>query len=58
MNRYFKRRLAILVEFLPRILFFWPLFGYMMSLMFLKWVKYGANKEDRNYFKIPPDFDK
>ncbi|XP_045028885.1 LOW QUALITY PROTEIN: V-type proton ATPase 116 kDa subunit a1-like [Daphnia magna] len=44
---YFKRRVSILLEFLPRILFFWPLFGYMMSLMFLKWVKYGANKEER-----------
>lgn len=45
--RYFKRRLSILLEFVPRILFFWPLFGYLMSLMFLKWIKYGANKEER-----------
>lgn len=42
--------MAILFEFVPRILFFWPLFGYMMSLMFLKWIKYGANKEERKYY--------
>ena len=48
--RYFKRKISIFLEFLPRILFFWPLFGYMMILMFLKWVKYGANKEERNSY--------
>jgi len=38
---YQKRYSAILVEFLPRIVFFWPLFGYLISLMFLKWINYG-----------------
>lgn len=44
---YFKNYPAILLEFLPRVLFFWPLFGYMMFLMWLKWIKYGANMDTR-----------
>ena len=54
MKRYFKRPTAILVEFLPRILFFWPLFGYLIALMFVKWANYGAVFEERNpsNFKI------
>jgi len=46
---YFKQYSKILVEFLPRILFFWPLFGYLMFLMFYKWVLYGGTFDERPY---------
>ncbi|XP_011503151.1 PREDICTED: V-type proton ATPase 116 kDa subunit a isoform 1 isoform X4 [Ceratosolen solmsi marchali] len=39
---YFKRRLNILCEFIPQIIFLVFLFFYMTSLMFIKWVKYAA----------------
>jgi len=44
---FFKKTKKIFVEFLPRIVFFWPLFGYLASLMFLKWFKYGAAAAER-----------
>ena len=43
--RYFKRYSAFFLEFLPKILFFLLLFGYMMVLFFIKWIKYGAANE-------------
>jgi len=42
---YFKKWGKIFVEFLPRMLFFWPLFGYLMTLMFIKWIQYGPSAE-------------
>lgn len=43
---YFKQYSKILVEFLPRIIFFWPLFGYLMSLMIVKWIVYRTSGLD------------
>ncbi|XP_014203927.1 V-type proton ATPase 116 kDa subunit a isoform X3 [Copidosoma floridanum] len=39
---YFKRRLNIICEFIPQILFLIFLFFYMTILMFIKWIKYAA----------------
>lgn len=37
---YFKKRMNILCEFIPQIVFLLFLFMYMVLLMFIKWVKY------------------
>ena len=34
---------AILLEFLPQVIFLLFLFGYLISLIFIKWSLYGAN---------------
>lgn len=34
---YFRKAVNIFAEFLPQILFFWSLFGYMTFLIFFKW---------------------
>ncbi|XP_063984343.1 V-type proton ATPase 116 kDa subunit a 1 isoform X2 [Diachasmimorpha longicaudata] len=41
---YFKRRMNIICEFIPQIIFLVFLFMYMALLMFIKWVKYGPDK--------------
>ncbi|XP_055698206.1 V-type proton ATPase 116 kDa subunit a 1-like isoform X2 [Phlebotomus papatasi] len=38
---HFRRRSSILLEFLPQIIFLVLLFGYMVFMMFFKWVAYG-----------------
>lgn len=38
---HFKRYASIFLEFLPQILFLLLLFGYMVFMMFFKWVKYS-----------------
>jgi len=47
---HFKKYHKILLEFVPKILFFWPLFGYLSFLMFFKWIMYGASADRRFYF--------
>ncbi|XP_011178116.1 V-type proton ATPase 116 kDa subunit a 1 [Zeugodacus cucurbitae] len=37
---HFKRYASIFLEFLPQILFLLLLFGYMVFMMFFKWIKY------------------
>ncbi|XP_008202934.1 V-type proton ATPase 116 kDa subunit a isoform X1 [Nasonia vitripennis] len=39
---YFKRRINIICEFIPQIIFLIFLFFYLTLLMFIKWVKYAA----------------
>jgi len=36
----------ILLEFLPQIVFLLGIFGYLILMIFIKWVMYGANKAD------------
>lgn len=43
--RHFKNRLAIVCEFIPQMIFLVFLFFYMVSLMFMKWVKYSPSNE-------------
>ncbi|KAL5284896.1 unc-32.2 family protein [Megaselia abdita] len=42
---HFKRSVSILLEFLPQILFLVLLFGYMVFMMFFKFVSYSAHAE-------------
>ncbi|SPP88009.1 V-type proton ATPase 116 kDa subunit a [Drosophila guanche] len=39
---HFKRYASIFLEFVPQILFLLLLFGYMVFMMFFKWVTYNA----------------
>ena len=34
---------GIFLEFLPQLIFLLFLFGYLISMIFMKWVLYGAN---------------
>ena len=34
---------AIFLEFIPQLVFLLFLFGYLISMIFIKWVLYGAN---------------
>lgn len=38
---YFKRYASIFLEFLPQMIFLLLLFGYMVFMMFYKWLKYS-----------------
>ena len=40
---YRRQYHAILLEFLPQIIFLIFLFGYLITMIFIKWAKYGAN---------------
>lgn len=46
---HFKKRINIVLEFLPQILLVILLFAYMAFMMFLKWVLYSAKNEDLAY---------
>ncbi|KAL1132714.1 hypothetical protein AAG570_010666 [Ranatra chinensis] len=38
---YFKNYLSIYCEFIPQVIFFLSLFGYLVALIFIKWVTFG-----------------
>ncbi|XP_055923207.1 V-type proton ATPase 116 kDa subunit a 1-like [Eupeodes corollae] len=42
---HFQKRVSIFLEFLPQVLFLTLLFGYMVFMMFFKWVKYTAKTD-------------
>ncbi|XP_011056097.1 PREDICTED: V-type proton ATPase 116 kDa subunit a isoform 1 isoform X1 [Acromyrmex echinatior] len=44
-HMYFKRRMNITCEFVPQIIFLCALFLYMVTLMFVKWIKYGPKND-------------
>lgn len=44
-HMYFRRRLNIIYEFIPQIIFLVFLFLYLVLLMFIKWIKYGPNSD-------------
>ncbi|XP_033214483.1 V-type proton ATPase 116 kDa subunit a isoform X2 [Belonocnema kinseyi] len=46
---HFKKYASLLLEFLPQLLFLILLFFYMVMLMFIKWILYGATEEDVKY---------
>ncbi|CAG2058385.1 unnamed protein product, partial [Timema podura] len=41
----FGRKIKILLEYLPQLLFLLLLFGYMVVMMFIKWIEYGPTNE-------------
>ncbi|XP_043266314.1 V-type proton ATPase 116 kDa subunit a1 isoform X2 [Colletes gigas] len=44
-HMYFKRKLNVICEFIPQIIFLMFLFLYMVLLMFIKWIKYGPDSD-------------
>ncbi|XP_032674157.1 V-type proton ATPase 116 kDa subunit a isoform X2 [Odontomachus brunneus] len=44
-HMYFKKRINIICEFVPQVIFLILLFFYMVLLMFIKWIKYGPKNE-------------
>lgn len=42
---HFRRRISILLEFLPQIIFLVLLFGYLVFMMFWKWVRFDPKSE-------------
>lgn len=44
-HMYFKKKLNIICEFIPQIIFLVLLFAYMVLLMFIKWIKYGPKND-------------
>lgn len=47
-HRHFNKKINILLQFIPQMLFLVLLFLYMVSLMFMKWIWYGP--KNRMYF--------
>ena len=46
-NKLAKKQYAsILLEFMPQIIFLLGIFGYLVLMIFIKWVLYGANLAD------------
>lgn len=45
-NMYFKRRINIICEFIPQVIFLVSLFMYMALLMIIKWIKYSPDSLD------------
>lgn len=45
--RHFHKKISILLEFLPQVIFLVLLFAYMVFMMFLKWVMYSAKATER-----------
>lgn len=46
---HFKKKINIVLEFLPQLLLMILLFAYMAFMMFLKWVLYSAKNEELPY---------
>ena len=40
--RYFREPINILCEFIPMVLFLMCIFGYMIGLIFAKWILFSA----------------
>ncbi|XP_055851306.1 V-type proton ATPase 116 kDa subunit a 1-like [Episyrphus balteatus] len=45
--RDFKKPANILLEFLPKIIFLGLLFGYLVFMMFFKWIQYSAKADNQ-----------
>jgi V-type H+-transporting ATPase subunit a len=44
---YFRDRLSLIYEFIPQVIFFWSIFGYLMFLIIFKWTAWPY-LEDRS----------
>ncbi|XP_055525716.1 V-type proton ATPase 116 kDa subunit a 1-like [Wyeomyia smithii] len=42
---FFKKRISVVLEFLPQIIFLVLLFAYMVFMMFMKWIQYTAKTD-------------
>lgn len=43
-HRYFKERINIVCEFIPEMIFLFCIFGYLVILIFYKWIAYDASE--------------
>ncbi|BFZ06435.1 hypothetical protein BsWGS_09473 [Bradybaena similaris] len=43
-HNHFKKRLNIIFDFIPMIVFLFCMFGYLVILIFVKWIKYPSSK--------------
>ena len=50
---YFRDRLSLIYEFIPQVIFFWSIFGYLMFLIIFKWTAFPY-LENRSHV---PDVD-
>lgn len=51
---HFKKRINIILEFLPQMIFLVLLFFYMVALMFMKWILYGPTNETKRGTSCAP----
>lgn len=51
---YFRDRLSFYFEFIPQVIFFWSIFGYLMFVIILKWVDW-PRLEIRSHTPDGPD---
>lgn len=42
LHRHFQQRHRLVLELLPEVVFLLALFGYLVFLIFYKWIKFGA----------------
>ena len=42
--RYFRNPLNIFCEFIPQLIFLLAIFGYLVILIFFKWINFDATK--------------
>ncbi|XP_015584692.1 V-type proton ATPase 116 kDa subunit a isoform X2 [Cephus cinctus] len=47
-HMYFKKRINVICDFIPQMIFLLFLFFYMVLLMFIKWIKYAPTNEEIN----------
>ena len=46
-HQYFKRRVSILFEFIPQIIFITLIFVYLVFMIFIKWIKYAGTDDEK-----------
>lgn len=44
-HQYFKRRISILFEFIPQIIFITLIFVYLVFMIFIKWIKFAGTDD-------------
>lgn len=52
---YFHDYLSIYTKFIPQIMFFTLLFGYLVILIFIKWIMYGPFKSENKGIHCAPN---
>lgn len=43
--RFFRRKISILFEFIPQIIFISLIFVYLCLMIFIKWIKYAGTDD-------------